>query len=180
MVDPEAAVKNFARLEAAVHPVVPAVVVALAVVFYVLEALHPGVGLFGGFGTVALVLGGLFMLGVSGPPALPGSGLQVNRLLLLGVGAVTLLLVALLVREFRLSHRQLYVSPFARERDIRPFVARNGGEAWSAELRGASSADVGERVRVTDLSQLGLLVEPVEGRESEETESVHAPEQPGR
>lgn len=164
---------------------------ALAVVFYVLEALHPGVGLFGGFGTVALVLGGLFMLGVSGPPALPGSGLQVNRLLLLGVGAVTLLLVALLVREFRLSHRQLYVSPFARERllgelaEVSVRLAPRGevrlaGEAWSAELRGASSADVGERVRVTDLSQLGLLVEPAEGRESEETESVHAPEQPGR
>jgi membrane-bound serine protease (ClpP class) len=164
---------------------------ALAVVFYVLEALHPGIGLFGGFGTVALVLGGLFMLGVTGPPALPGSGLQVNRWLLVGVGAVTLLLVALLAREFRLSHRQVYVSPFARERllgelaEVSVRLAPRGevrlaGEAWSAELRGASSADVGERVRVTDLSQLGLLVEPAEGRESEMTETVHRPEQPGR
>ena len=164
---------------------------ALAVVFYVLEALHPGVGLFGGFGTVALVLGGLFMLGVTGPPALPGSGLEVNRWLLTGVGAFTLLLLVLLAREFRLSHRQVYVSPFARERllgelaEVSVRLAPRGevrlaGEAWSAELRGASSADVGERVRVTDLSQLGLLVEPAEGRESETTETVHRPEQPGR
>ena len=164
---------------------------ALAVVFYVLEALHPGVGLFGGFGTVALVLGGLFMLGVTGPPALPGSGLEVNRLLLVGVGAVTLLLVALLVREFRLSHRQVYVSPFARERllgelaEVSVRLAPHGevrlaGEAWSAELRGASSADVGERVRVTDISQLGLLVEPAESGESETAEAVHRPEQPRR
>ena len=164
---------------------------ALAVVFYVLEALHPGIGLFGGFGTVALVLGGLFMLGVTGPPALPGSGLQVNRLLLVGVGAVTLLLVALLVREFRLSHRQVYVSPFARERllgelaEVSVRLAPHGevrlaGEAWSAELHGASSAEVGEQVRVKDLAQLGLLVEPAEGRESETTETAHRPEQPGR
>jgi membrane-bound serine protease (ClpP class) len=164
---------------------------ALAVVFYVLEALHPGVGLFGGFGTVALVLGGLFMLGVTGPPALPGGGLQVNRLLLVGVGAFTLLLLVLLAREFRLSHRQVYVSPFARERllgelaEVSVRLAPHGevrlaGEAWSAELRGASSAEVGEQVRVKDLAQLGLLVEPAEGRESETTETVHTPEQPGR
>ena len=164
---------------------------ALAVGFYVLEALNPGIGLFGGFGTVALVLGGLFMLGVTGPPAFPGSGLEVNRWLLTSVGALTLLLVVLLAREFRLSHRQVYVSPYARERllgelaEVSVRLAPRGevrlaGEAWSAELRGASTADVGERVRVTDLSQLGLLVEPAESRESETTDSVQRPQQPGR
>jgi len=164
---------------------------ALAVVFYVLEALNPGVGLFGAFGTVTLVLGGLFMLGVTGPPAFPGNGLQVNRWLLVGVGAVTLVLIVLLAREFRLSHRQVYVSPYARERllgelaEVSVRLAPRGevrlaGEAWSAELRGADSVDVGEHVRVTDVSQLGLLVEPAERRESETTKPVHAPQQPGR
>jgi membrane-bound serine protease (ClpP class) len=163
---------------------------ALAVLFYVLEALNPGVGLFGAFGTVALVLGGLFMLGVTGPPAFPGDGLHVNRWLPVTVGAVALLLVVLLAREFRLSHRQVYVSPYARERllgelaEVSVRLAPRGevrlaGEFWSAELRGAATADVGERVRVTDLSQLGLLVEPAESRESETTESIQAPE-PGR
>lgn len=163
----------------------------LAVLFYVLEALNPGVGLFGAFGTVALVLGGLFMLGLTGPPAFPGDGLQVSRWLLVGVGSVALLLVVLLAREFRLSHRQVYVSPYARERllgelaEVSVRLAPRGevrlaGEFWSAELRGAETADVGERVRVTDLSQLGLLVEPAESRESESTESIQAPEHPRR
>lgn len=163
----------------------------LAVLFFVLEALNPGVGLFGGFGAVALVLGGLFMLGVTGPPAFPGADVQVSRWLLVGVGAVSLLLVLLLAREFRLSHRQVYVSPYARERllgqlaEVSVRLAPRGevrlaGEAWGAELRGAESADVGERVRVADIVQLGLLVEPVESRESETTESVHAPQEPGR
>ena len=164
---------------------------ALAVLFFVLEALNPGVGLFGAFGAVALVLGGLFMVGVTGPPELPGGDVQVSRWLLGAVGAVSLLLVLLLAREFRLSHRQAYVSPYAREQLLGQLAevtirlaprgeVRLAGEAWGAELRGADSADVGERVRVADIVQLGLLVEPVESRESETTESVHAPQEPGR
>ena len=54
---------------------------ALGVLFFVLEGLHPGVGLFGAFGTAALVLGGIFMLGGS---ELPGEALRVSRWLLSG------------------------------------------------------------------------------------------------
>jgi membrane-bound serine protease (ClpP class) len=164
---------------------------ALAVLFFVLEALNPGVGLFGAFGAVALVLGGLFMLGVTGPPELPGAAVHVSRWLLVGVGAASLLLVLLLVREFRLSHQQVYVSPYARERllgelaEVSVRLAPRGevrlaGESWGAELRGAHSAEAGEQVRVADVVRLGLLVEPVESRESETTESVQAPQEPGR
>jgi membrane-bound serine protease (ClpP class) len=164
---------------------------ALAVLFFVLEALHPGVGLFGAFGTVTLVLGGLFMLGVSGPPELPGGGLRVSPWLLVAVGAAGLLMVVLLVREVRLSHRLVYVSPYARERLLGELAevsvrlaplgeVRLAGESWSAELRGGDSAEVGDLVRVADLAQLGLLVEPVEGRESEVIGPVSEREQPGR
>jgi membrane-bound serine protease (ClpP class) len=164
---------------------------ALAVLFFVLEALHPGVGLFGAFGTVTLVLGGLFMLGVRGPPELPGGGLRVSPWLLVAVGAAGLLMVVLLVREVRLSHRLVYVSPYARERLLGELAevsvrlaplgeVRLAGESWSAELRGADSAEVGDLVRVADLAQLGLLVEPVEGRESEAIGPVSEREQPGR
>ena len=167
------------------------VLLALAVLFYVLEALNPGFGLFGGFGTVALALGGLYMLGLTGPPALPGDGLQVSRWLLVGVGAFAMLLIVLLAREVRLSHRLVYVSPYAHERllgelaEVSVRLAPRGevrlaGESWSAELRGGDSADVGEHVRVAELSERGLLVEPAESRESETTEPVHAPQQPGR
>jgi membrane-bound serine protease (ClpP class) len=164
---------------------------ALAVLFFVLEALNPGVGLFGAFGTVALVLGGLFMLGLTGPPELPGDPARVSRWLLFAVGGVAALFVVLLAREVRLSHRQVYVSPYARERllgelaEVSARLAPHGevrlaGESWRAELQGADSAEVGEVVRVADVAQLGLLVEPVESRESESTDRIHEPERPGR
>jgi membrane-bound serine protease (ClpP class) len=168
----------------------------LAVLFFVLEGLHPGFGLFGAFGTVALVLGGLFMLGGSGAPEFPGEALRVSRWLLTGIGVFAALFILLLVREMRLSHRQVYVSPYARERLLGELAqvtvrlaprgeVRLAGETWRAELRGADSAEVGEHVRVADLSQLGLTVEPAESpaenKGSEpEAEAVHGPDQSGR
>jgi membrane-bound serine protease (ClpP class) len=156
---------------------------ALGVLFFVLEGLHPGVGLFGAFGTAALVLGGLFMLGGS---ELPGDALRVSRWLLVAIGAFAVVLTLLLVREMRLSHRPQYVSPYARERilgelaDVSVRLAPRGevriaGESWSAELRGAESAEIGERVRVVELSQLGVVVEPAEST-APEAEAVQSPE----
>lgn len=150
------------------------VLLGLAVLFFVLEALHPGIGLFGGFGAVALILGGVFMLGGS---ELPGQALSVSPWLLIAAGVLAVLLTVLLVREMRLSHRPAYVSPYAREKllgelaEVTVRLAPQGevrlaGEAWRAELRGGGVAEVGERVRVTELSQLGLLVEPAASPET--------------
>jgi membrane-bound serine protease (ClpP class) len=163
---------------------------ALAVLFFVLEGLHPGLGLFGAFGTVALVLGGLFMLGGSGAPELPGGELRVSRWLLAGIGASTGLFVLVLAREMRLSHRPVYVSPFARERLLGDLAVvtvrlaprgevRLAGETWTAELRGADAAEVGEQVRVAELSRLGLLVELSEHTDPE-AEPLQSPEGTGR
>lgn len=149
----------------------------LAVLFFVLEAMNPGIGLFGAFGTVSLVLGGLFMLGGS---ELPGQAIQVSPWLLAGIGIAGAALTLLLFREMRLSHRVVYASPYTKERlvgelaDVTVRLAPRGevrlaGETWVAELRGAEVAEVGERVRVADLSQLGLLVEP----------AVHTTSEPG-
>lgn len=151
------------------------VLLALAVLFFVLEALHPGIGLFGGFGAVALVLGGVFMLGGS---ELPGQALSVSPWLLASAGVLAILLTLLLLREMRLSHRPVYVSPYAREKLLGELavvtvrLAPQGevhlaGESWRAELRGGGAAEVGERVRVLDLSQLGLVVERLSSEESE-------------
>jgi membrane protein implicated in regulation of membrane protease activity len=110
---------------------------------------------------------------------------------LLGVvGVLALLVTVSLVREMRLSHRPVYVSPYARESligelaDVTVRLAPQGevrlaGETWGAELRGADSAEVGEQVRVAELSQLGLLVEPA-GSTEPEAEPVHSPVDPGR
>jgi membrane-bound serine protease (ClpP class) len=159
------------------------VLLGLGVLFFVLEGLHPGVGLFGAFGTISLVLGGLFMLGGS---ELPGEALRVSHWLLVGIAGFASLFTLLLLREMRLSHRPTYMSPYARERVLGELAevsvrlaprgeVRLGGESWSAQLRGAESAEVGERVRVTELSQLGLVVEPVESA-APEAEAVPSPE----
>ncbi len=163
----------------------------LAVLFFVLEALNPGIGLFAAFGTVSLVLGGLFMLGGS---ELPGQSLEVSPWLVAAVGILTALLTGLFVREMRKSHRPVYVSPYAKERLVGEVAevtarleprgeARLAGETWRAELGTGGTAEVGERVRVTELSQLGLVVEPLEGAggaaSAAEVESVERPE-PGR
>jgi membrane-bound serine protease (ClpP class) len=151
------------------------VLLALAVLFFVLEALHPGLGLFGAFGTAALVLGGVFMLGGS---ELPGQALSVSPWLLASAGVLALLFTLLLLREMRLSHRPAYVSPYAREKILGELAevtvrlapqgeVRLAGEAWRAELRGGGVAEVGERVRVAEVSQLGLLVEPATSEGSE-------------
>ena len=58
---------------------------------------------------------------------------------------------------------------------------RLAGETWTAELRGADSAEVGEQVRVAELSQVGLLVEPAASEgPAPEAEPVHSPVDPGR
>ena len=161
------------------------VLLGLAVLFFVLEALHPGVGLFGAFGAVALVLGGLFMLGGS---ELPGQAVSVSRWLLVAVGGIALVLTVLLVREMRLSHRPVYVSPYARESLVGELAevtvrlapegeVRLAGETWRAELRGDGVAEVGSRVRVAELSQLGFVVElPANEEPERETLPAHRPD----
>lgn len=157
----------------------------LAVLFFVLEALHPGVGLFAAFGTVSLVLGGLLMLGGS---ELPGQAVEVSPWLLAGVGITMALLTLLFLREVRMSRRPSYVSPYARERllgelaEVTARLAPKGevrlaGETWRAELTSGGSAEVGERVRVAHVSELGFLVEHAESpAEQQEVEPVHSPE----
>jgi len=161
------------------------VLLGLAVLFFVLEALHPGVGLFGAFGAVALVLGGLFMLGGS---ELPGQAVSVSPWLLGAAGVFALALTVLLVREVRVSHRPVYVSPYARESLVGELAevtvrleprgeVRVAGEAWQAELRGGGVAEVGVRVRVADLSQLGFVVElPASEEPERETMPAHSPD----
>jgi len=80
----------------------------------------------------------------------------------------------------------VYVSPYVRERllgelaEVSVRLAPRGevrlaGESWGAELRGAESAEVGEQVRVAELSQLGFVVEPAAST-APEPEAVPSPE----
>jgi membrane-bound serine protease (ClpP class) len=91
--------------------------IILAMVFFVAEAQAPGIGVFGALGAVTLILGGLFLVGFFGAPAVPGSPeVRVSRWLVAGVGIAAGAAVVWLAWELQKARRVPgYVSPVARE-----------------------------------------------------------------
>jgi membrane-bound serine protease (ClpP class) len=146
--------------------------IVLAMVFFFVEAQAPGIGFFGVLGTVALILGGLFLVGFFGSPELPGSpSLRVNRWVVLSIGLAAGAAVVSLAWQLQKARRMPgYISPVAREAMIGQ-VARvtkrldpNGevqiaSEFWEATLPPAQHADEGTRVRIVDVSGYRLEVE---------------------
>jgi membrane-bound serine protease (ClpP class) len=143
---------------------------AVAIALFVGEALHPGIGLLGAVGTVALVLAGLFLVGFSGTPELPGSSANVSTWLLVGIGGLLGLATVWLAVEFRRSRRSpAYTSPVAASALVGQLAevssrlapageVRLAGEYWSAELEEPDVAEAGELVRVTQARDLRLVV----------------------
>jgi membrane-bound serine protease (ClpP class) len=146
-------------------------VVAMALL--IAEALHPGVGFFGVAGVIALILSGIFIVGGIGTPDFPDTALRVSRWLLVGMGAVALLLLTLFIREVRLSQKAgPYVSPYSRESLVGQVAevvvplapqgqVRAAGEIWSAEAAGGVHIAAGQRVKVTGTRDIWLIVEPL-------------------
>ncbi len=146
--------------------------IAFALVLFLAEALAPGFGLFGTAGTVSLILGGLFVVGFFGAPGLPGASVAVNRWILIGVGGFVGLSVLWFGWEARHSHtaraymsateKRALIGETARVTDP---LAPDGevwvaGETWSARLVDGRLAEIGETVRVADVEDVRLLVEP--------------------
>ena len=156
---------------------------ALALALFFGETIVPGFGVFGIAGTVALILGGLFVVGFFGTPGLPGTSFAVNRWILVGFGAAAGLGVVWLARAARQSRTGPgYVSPTAHAAlvgsvgEVTGRMAPEGevlvaGERWTARLVEGQIAEVGESVRVAGMQDICLLVEPLRGRELPE-ESV--------
>ena len=146
--------------------------IILAMAFFFVEAQAPGIGFFGVLGTVALILGGLFLVGFFGSPELPGSPtLRVNRWVVLGIGVAAGAAVVLLAWQLQRARRMPgYTSPVAREAMIRQ-VARVtnrldpkgevqvAGEFWEATLPPGQHADEGTQVRIVDVDGYRLDVE---------------------
>ncbi len=162
---------------------------AVAIALFVAEALHPGIGLLGAVGTVALVLAGLFLVGSSGPPGLPGPAASVATWALVSVGAVLGLGMLWLTVEFQRARRApAYASPYAHESLVGQVAevsarlapvgeVRVAGEAWSAELEGGGSAEVGERVQVRNRRGLSLVVRKLPAGEASAVEQPAPPAQ---
>jgi membrane-bound ClpP family serine protease len=141
-------------------------------VFFFVEAQAPGIGFFGVLGTVALILGGLFLVGFFGSPELPGSPtLRVNRWAVLGIGVAAGAAVVLLAWQLQRARRMPgYISPVSREAMIGQ-VARVtkrlepkgevqlASEFWEAALPPGQRADEGTPVRIVDVNGYRLDVE---------------------
>jgi membrane-bound serine protease (ClpP class) len=170
--------------------------ILLAMVFFFVEIQAPGIGFFGVLGAVALVLGGLFLVGFFGAPELPGSPrLRVNRWVVAGIGIAAGVAVTSLAWQLQRARKiPGYVSPVASEALIGQVVrvARRldprgevqlAGEYWEAVLPPGQHADEGTLVRVVDVSGYQLEVELVAAGEesSEAAEPTHLaqPESPG-
>ena len=142
----------------------------LAMVLFFMEAQAPGVGFFGAGGTVALILGGIFLVGFFGAPEIPGPALSVNRWLLYVVAIAMGLFVLWIANEIRkASTGRGYVSPVSKdgilgqEAVVEVRLAPSGavrvaGESWTAELEAGGAAEVGETVTVSGIDEVKLLV----------------------
>ncbi len=144
----------------------------LAMALFLAEAHAPGFGFFGIAGVVALVLGGLLLVGFFGSPGLPGAPeFRVNRAVLISVGVAVGLVVGILTWQLRRAATMPgYQSPHRRDalvgqvglvtRRLEPSgEVHVAGEFWGATLPAGETAEPGEPVRVTGSTGLTVQVE---------------------
>ena len=143
-----------------------------SIVFFVLELMHPGVGLPAVAGVVCVVLGGLLLFDTSVP------GVAVSPLVIVPVAAFAGFFFLIVVRK-AIGLRKLKVSNrdeqmVGREgvvlQDLDPTgVVQVASEHWTASsVRGTPCK--GDRVRVVQMEGLRLKVEPVEEPATASTE----------
>ncbi|HJS26338.1 MAG TPA: nodulation protein NfeD [Actinomycetota bacterium] len=140
------------------------VLLVASLVFFVLELMHPGVGLPAIAGVISLVLGGVFLFDTSVP------GVAVSWFVIVPVAVFAAFFFLVVIRQaMRLRHRevatrdeQLVGAEGTVVRSLDPTgVVKVAAEEWSARaVRGAPRT--GDRVRVVKMEGLTLEVEPVE------------------
>jgi membrane-bound serine protease (ClpP class) len=143
-----------------------AILLVLAGVLFVAELFVPGIGVFAAGGTVALILGGLFLfrgpIGVDPAAVLPVA-------VLVGAGALALGRVAWRTRRLiGVSGTEAIVGARGVVKaidgdDVQVFVQ---GSWWGARAR-SGPLRPGQEIRVTEMDGLRLIVEPEEGPDVE-------------
>jgi membrane-bound serine protease (ClpP class) len=132
--------------------------------FFVLELLHPGVGLPAGAGVVSILLGGWFLFDTSVP------GVRVSSLVIVPVAGFALFFFLVVVRAaMKLRTRKVVTRDenlIGVEGTVIRALAPDGviqvaSEEWSAELVRGTAAR-GDKVRVVGMEGLRLKVEPAE------------------
>ena len=147
------------------------VLLVASIVFFVLELMHPGVGLPAFAGVVCLVLGGLFLFDTSVP------GVSVSWWVIVPVAAFATFFFLVAIRAaMRLRHKgattrdqELVGVEGVVLRDLRPRgVIQIASEHWTAEATSGTPRK-GDRVRVVGMEGLKLKVVPVEAPASAST-----------
>lgn len=148
------------------------VLLLASIVFFVLEVMHPGVGLPAVAGVICVILGGLLLFDSSVPGAtvspwviLPVAGFAAFFFLIVVRKAIALRRVKVTNRDELMVGKEGTVV-----RDLDPAgVVQVAAEEWSAtSVRGTPRR--GERVRVVRMEGLRLKVEPVEEPATASTE----------
>lgn len=154
--------------------------IGLSLLLFYLESTAVGIGYFGVAGTISLILGGVFLVGFFGNPAIPGDAPTVSRWLLVILAVSTGAFVLWFANEVRKSrYISLYQGPMTSINlvgatgvvftDLTPSgqVVVNG-EYWTGELASgtAESAAVGTDVEVVSVDGNHMKVKPVESDSS--------------
>jgi membrane-bound serine protease (ClpP class) len=149
--------------------------IGLALLLFYLESTAVGIGYFGVAGTISLILGGVFLVGFFGNPAIPGDAPTVSRWLLVILATSTGAFVLWFANEVRIArYISLYKSPMhptnlvGAAGIVSTVLSPSGevfvnGEYWTGELEteSAVSATAGTDVEVVSVDGNHLKVKPV-------------------
>ncbi len=150
------------------------ILVALAMIFFIAEALTPTFGLFTVAGVITFIIGGIMLFsGNGGEYLVTGETYSVLRIAIIVMaillGLFFLFGVAAVVRARKKkpeAGKEELVGEVGRViEDLDPEgVVKLHGELWRAKTRSGDVIPVGEKVRVVEVSGLTLIVEKVEER----------------
>lgn len=150
------------------------ILIVLAMIFFIAEALTPTFGLFTVAGVITFILGGIMLFsGNGGEYLVTGETYSILRIaiivtaVLLGLfflfGAATVVKAHRKKPEAGREELVGQVGKVVEELDPEGVVKLHG-ELWKAESRDGSRIQVGDRIRVVEVRGLTLIVERVEER----------------
>jgi len=160
------------------------VLIFLAVIFFIAEALTPTFGLFTVAGVVTMILGGILLFGSSGEYLIKESTFSNLRLVIILIAVLLGLFfafgVAAIVRDRRRkvqTGKEEMVGEVGKVvQELNPEgMVKIHGELWKAESRKGEPIKPGEKVRVVGMRGLTLVVER-EGEDNNEPSVVEPTE----
>ena len=153
-----------------------------SIVFFVLEIMHPGIGVPTVGGVLSVLLGGWFLFDTSVP------GVRVSPVVIIPVAAFAALFFLVVVRAaMRMRHRKVItrdetlvgrIGVVVRDLDPRG-VVQVASEEWTADAVSDATPRRGDRVRVVRVDGVRLHVEPAPESDERGDASLEGPGRQG-